>query len=119
MAMLETRLISKEENKRELLRGERNREEWGRRGGVIKVGGAITRSRDNAHAAGRCILRQPVKVFCTVRCIAPATFYATFYDAYGGKPGTLQYDQLPDREIKLTQASCIPYFSAFTVFLRI
>ena len=33
-----------------------------RRRGVIKAGGAITWSQGNAHATGRCILRQPVKV---------------------------------------------------------
>ena len=98
MAMLERRLISKKEIK-EKSKGDRKREE--ERRGVIKVGGAITRSRDNAHATSRRILRQPVKVPCTVPCNAPATFYATFYDTYGGKPATLQYDQLPDRDTKL------------------
>ena len=60
MAMLERRLNSKEENKRE------EKEE---RRGVVKVGGAITWSRDNAHATGRRILRQQVKV--------PVSFLAT------------------------------------------
>ena len=96
--MLERRLSSKEENKREEKeRGKKRRSE----GGVIKVGGANTWSRDNSYATGRCVVRQPVKVPCTVPCNAPATFYATFYDTYGGKPATLQYDQLPDRDTKL------------------
>ena len=65
------------------------------------MGGAITLSRDNAHATGRCILRQLVKIPCTVPCNTPATFYATFYDTYGGKPAPLQYDQLPDIDNEL------------------
>ena len=95
--MLERRLISKKEIK-EKSKGDRKREE--ERRGVIKVGGAITRSRDNAHATSRRILRQPVNVPCTVPCNAPATLYAAFHDTYGGKPATLQYDQLPDRDNK-------------------
>ena len=49
-------------------------------GGVIKVGDAITWSRGNAHATGRCVLPQPVNVICTVPCNVPATFYATVLD---------------------------------------
>ena len=42
-----------------------------------KVGGAITWSRDNAHATGRCVIRQPVDVLCNVPHDVPATFRAT------------------------------------------
>ena len=65
-----------------------------------KVGGSIAWSRDHAHATGRCILRQPIKVH--IPCEAPATFYATFHGTYGGNPAILQNDVLPDRDTKLT-----------------
>ena len=88
---------------------------------MIKFGGAITWSLDNAHPPDRCFLRQPVKVPGTVPCNAPATLYATFHNTYGGKPATLQYDQLPESDNKLI----IQYekeqaqVSLRTVFLRI
>ena len=63
------------------------------------MGSSITSSRDHAHATGRCILRQPIKVH--IPCEAPATFYATFHDTYGGNPAILQNDVLPDRDTKL------------------
>ena len=66
------------------------------------MGSSITSSRDHAHATGRCILRQPIKVPCTFICNAPATFYATFHDTYGDKPATLQRHELPNRDTALT-----------------
>ena len=87
-----------------------------RRRGVIKAGGAITWSQGNAHATGRCILRQPVKVSCTVPCNAPATLYATFHDTYGGKPATLQYDR--DNKLIVLYEKEQTKVAPRTVFLR-
>ena len=71
------RLISKEKNKRDSEKEENKRE----KGGVMKVGDAITwSSRDNALAMGRCTLRQPANVFCIV--MFPSTFFATSLDTY-------------------------------------
>ena len=68
---------------------------------MIKVGGAITSSRGNAHATSKVYSTAAgQKVPCTVPCNAPATFYATLRDTYGGKPATQQYDQLLDRDNK-------------------
>ena len=85
MAIVEKRrLISREEKKK------KDEKEGGAGGGavvlgVVKVGDVIPRLRGNAHATGRCVLRQPVNILCTFPCNVLSKFYATFPNAYFGK----------------------------------
>ena len=90
MAMSEKRLISKEKNKIKDNRRQKYRggEEWrSDRGG--RCHHVIT---GQCPCYGQVYSTAARQGSCAVPCNAPATFYATFHEIYGGKPATRQYD---------------------------